>query len=234
VLALAVLLARIPRAPAGQKVLLAAALAVVVTGIAFSFSRSSYLAALAVLGIFALRRSLRGVLWAAATGACLIRALPAAVITRAETVSSGPLDVSSALRLDLWTSAIHMFQARPLTGVGYLNFAAELPAYFQNTGDYNTFAVQFSSLAFAHNTYLTALAETGLAGTVLAGALIVAGWRTAWAALRSGEWTGESAVLALVGIAVCSFFGEVLLVPAVLAAFLLVVNAAEVTKEAST
>jgi O-antigen ligase len=78
------------------------------------------------------------------------------------------------------------------------------------------------------------LAETGLVGAILVGALVVAGWRTAWAALRSGEWAGESAVLAFVGIAVCSFFGEVLLVPAVLAAFLLVVNAAGGTREMST
>jgi O-antigen ligase len=149
-------------------------------------------------------------------------------------VSSGTLDVSSALRLDLWSSAIRMFQAHPFTGVGYLNFAAELPAYFQDTGNYSTSVIQFSSLGFAHNTYLTVLAETGLVGAILVGALAVAGWRMAWVAVRSGEWAGESAMLAFVGIAVCSFFGEVLLVPAVLAAFLLVVNAAGGTREVST
>jgi O-antigen/teichoic acid export membrane protein/O-antigen ligase len=232
VLALAVLLARIPRAPGGQKILFSVALAIVATGIAFSFSRASYFGALAVLGIFALRRSVRGVLWGGLIAAGLFRVLPAAVIGRAETVSSTSLDVSSALRLDLWTSAIRMFEARPLTGVGYLNFAAELPAYFRDTGDYSASAIQFSSLDFAHNTYLTVLAETGLVGAILAGVLIVAGWRMAWAALRSRQWTGESAVLAFAGIAVCSFFGEVLLVPAVLAAFLLVLNAAGGAQEA--
>jgi O-antigen/teichoic acid export membrane protein/O-antigen ligase len=231
VLALAVLLARIPRAPGGQKILLSAALAIVVTGIAFSLSRSSYFAALAVLGIFALRRSVRGVLCAGLIAAGVIRVLPGAVIARAESVSSASLDVSSALRLDLWTSAIRMFEARPLTGVGYLNFAAELPAYFRDTGDYSTSAIQFSSLSFAHNTYLTVLAETGLVGAILVAVLVVAAWRIAWAALRAGDWTGESAVLAFAGIAVSSFFGEVLLVPAVLAAFLLVLNAAGGTRE---
>jgi O-antigen ligase len=234
VLALAVLLARIPRAPGGQKILLSAALAIVATGIAFSFSRASYFGALAVLGIFALRRSVRGVLWGGLIAAGLIRVLPAAVTARAETVSPTSLDVSSALRVDLWTSAIRMFEARPLTGVGYLNFAAELPAYFRDTGGYSASAIQFSSLEFAHNTYLAVLAETGLVGAILAAVLVVAGWRMAWAALRSRQWTGEGAVLAFVGIAVCSFFGEVLLVPAVLAAFLLVVNAAGGTQEVNT
>ena len=52
--------------------------------------------------------------------------------------------------------------------------------------------------------------------------------------MRPGVWTGENAVLALAGIAVCSLFGEVLLAPAVLAAFLLVVTAAGGTQEADT
>ena len=44
--------------------------------------------------------------------------------------------------------------------------------------------------------------------------------------VRPGGWAGESAVLAFAGIAVCSLFGEVLPVPAVLAAFLPTVTAA--------
>lgn len=94
--------------------------------------------------------------------------------------------MSSALDLDLPNSVIRMFQAHSRTGVGYLNFAARLPAYIQDTG------------------------------------------------VRPGVWTGESAVLALAGIARCSLFGEVLLVPAVLAAFPLVVTAAGGTQEVDT
>jgi O-antigen ligase len=111
-------------------------------------------------------------------------------------------------------------------GVGYLHFAAQLPAYFTPTGDYDSFLVQFSLLDFPHNTFLTVLAETGLVGTALVLALCVAGWRRGWRAMRAADWAGEGAVLAAIGVGVCSLFGEVLLVPAVFTAFLLVLLAA--------
>jgi len=118
----------------------------------------------------------------------------------------------------------------PVFGVGYLNFAGQLPAYFQSTGNYDSFLVQFSLLDFAHNTFLTILAETGIIGAVLVGALGVTGWRKAWRAMRAADWAGEGAVLAFIGIGVCSVFGEVLLVPAILIGFLLVVLAADGTR----
>ena len=124
-----------------------------------------------------------------------------------------------------------MFDAHPLFGVGYLNFANQLPAYFIDTGNYSSFPVQLSQLDFAHNIYLTVLAETGLAGAVLVSALIVVGWRRAWSAARSGDWAGEAALLAFVGVGICSAFGEVLLVPPILVAFLLAVLAARSTTE---
>ncbi len=135
--------------------------------------------------------------------------------------NSSGLDVSSALRVDLWSGALRMFDAHPAFGVGYLNFAKDLPAYYVNTGTYDTFIIQFSQLDFAHNTYLTVLAETGLAGAVLVGALIAIALRRAWSAARSGDWAGEAALLAMAGVGVCSFFGEVLLVPPILTVFLL-------------
>jgi len=70
------------------------------------------------------------------------------------------------------------------------------------------------------------LAETGIVGALLVGALVVIGWRRAWSAARAGDWAGESALLAFVGVGVCSAFGEVLLVPPILAAFVMVVLAA--------
>jgi O-antigen/teichoic acid export membrane protein/O-antigen ligase len=234
VLALAVLLARFPRTRNGlARLALAVALAAVVAGIAYSFSRASYFGALAVLALYALRRSIRGLIGAAMAACCLLPLVPAAVIARVGTMSPGSgLDVSSAVRLDLWSTALRMWSAHPVLGVGYLNFAAQLPAYFRDSGNYDSFLIRFSSLDFAHNTYLTVLAETGIVGALLVGALIVTGWRRAWSAAQSGDWAGEGAVLAFTGIAVCSVFGEVLLVPAVLAAFLLVVAATRAAAEA--
>jgi len=228
VLALAVMLAWLPRAhrPAA-KAAAAAAAAALALGIAYSFSRSGYLAALAVVAVFAARRSARGLAGAAVAVGCLVPVLPAAVSARLGSVwNSSGLDPSSALRLDLWSSALRMFEAHPLFGVGYLNFSQQLPAYYVNTGSYDSYVIQFQLLDFAHNTYLTMLAETGLAGVVLLGVLAAVGWRRAWPAARAGDWAGEAALLSFVGIGVCGFFGEVLLVSPILTAFLLVVLAA--------
>lgn len=228
VLALAVMLAWLPRArrPA-VRVAAAAAIAALALGIAYSFSRSGYLAALAVIVLFAARRSARGLVGAAVAVGCLVPVLPAAVTARLGSVwDSSGLDPSSALRLDLWSSALRMFEAHPAFGVGYLNFSNQLPAYYTNTGSYDTYVIQFSLLDFAHNTYLTMLAETGLAGVALLGILVAVGWHRAWSAARAGDWAGEAALLGFVGIGVCGFFGEVLLVSPILIAFLLVMLAA--------
>ena len=228
VLALGVLLARFAGTRhAATKLALAAAVGALAIGVAYSFSRSSYFGALALIAVFAGRRSVRGVIAAAIGVGCLMPLLPAAVTARFDTVwSSSGLDVSSALRLDLWGSALRMFAAHPAVGVGYLKFAPQLPDFFDNSGRYATSVVQFPLLEFAHNTYLSVLAETGAVGALLVGTLIVAGWRRAWSAARAGDWAGEAAVLGFAGVGVCSAFGEVLLVLPILAGFVLVVLAA--------
>jgi O-antigen/teichoic acid export membrane protein/O-antigen ligase len=229
VLALCVLLTLYSRTRKGiARFAVAAAIAVLVAGVAYSFSRSSYLGALAVLAVFAARRSVRGLLVAAVAVGCLIPVLPPAISARIGTLWAGSgLDISSVTRLDLWSSALRMFAHQPALGVGYLHFSSQLPAYFQSTSRSDPTTLSFSGFEYAHNTYLTVLSQTGLIGAVLVGTLIVAGWRRAWSTMRAGDWTGESAVLAFVGIGVCSVFGEPLFESAVLAAFMLIVLAAE-------
>jgi O-antigen ligase len=228
VLAMAMLLARLPRVRGhGARIAVLAAVALLVAGVAYSFSRASYFGAIAVIAVYAARRSVRGLAGAMLAFGALVPLLPAAVTARLGSVwSSSGLDADSAVRLDLWSSALRMFDAHPLFGVGYLRFADQLPAYFTSSGNYDSFLVQLSMVDFAHNTLLTVLAETGLAGGVLVLALGAAGWCRGWRAMRAADWAGEGAVLALVGIAVCSAFGEVLFVPAVLSVFLLVILAA--------
>jgi O-antigen/teichoic acid export membrane protein/O-antigen ligase len=232
VLALCVLLAYYPHARGGiAKLAVAAGIAILVTGVAYSFSRASYFGALAVVVVFAVRRSVRGLIGASVAACCLVPLLPATVLARMSTVwTNSNLDTSSLVRLDLWSSAIRMFIHEPVLGVGYLHFSALLPAYYHNTSTYNISAINFSSLPYAHNTLLTVLSQTGLLGAVLVGALIVMGWRQAWFAARIGNWAGESSLLAFIGIGICSAFGEPLFEPAVLAAFLLVVLASRRAK----
>jgi O-antigen ligase len=235
VLALAVLLARSGQARGyGPRAAVVVAIVLLVAGVAYSFSRASYFGAFAVIATYAVRRSVRGVAWAGAGLGALLPLLPAAVTARFSTVfSSNPTDPDSAVRLDLWSSAIRMFDAHPLLGVGYQHFAVRLPAYFTATGNYDSFLVQFSMLDYAHNTFLSLLAETGIAGAVLIIALGGIGWRRSWRAMRAADWTGEGAVLAFIGVGVCSLFGEVLFVPAVLAGFLLIVLAAGTARAGS-
>jgi O-antigen/teichoic acid export membrane protein/O-antigen ligase len=229
VMAAAVLLGRYP-AVRERLPRLATGIGVVVLalGVAYSLSRAAYLAGIAVVVLYAVRRSLRGVLALCVGVACLLPLLPAAVAARfGSMLGGGALDADSAVRLDLWSSALRMFEAHPAFGVGYLNFAGQLPAYYQATGDYEVMLLQFPFLNFAHNTYLTVLSQTGLVGTVGIGSLGVFGVRWAWRAARSGDPAGEAALLAMLGAGVCSFFGEVLLLPPLLAGLTLIVLAAK-------
>ena len=233
VIALAVSLAFSARARRGAARLAVTALILAeAAGVAYSFSRASYFGAITVIAAFALRRSFRGLAGLAMACGCLLPLLPAVVVARFTSATAvNGLDISSDVRLDLWGSALRMFDAHPVIGVGYQNFAAQLPAYFYADGNYNAALLQFRDLSYAHNTVLSILAETGLVGALLAGMLITIGWRRAWFATRSGCWAGESALLALVGIGVCSLFGEPLFDPAVLAVLMLTVLAAPGPRE---
>jgi O-antigen ligase len=86
--------------------------------------------------------------------------------------------------------------------------------------------LQFPLLEFAHNTYLTVLSQTGLLGATGIGLLTALGAHRVWSAIRAGDPAGEAALLALAGAGICSAFGEVLLVPPLLAGLLLIVLAA--------
>ncbi|MDQ0989420.1 O-antigen ligase family protein [Streptomyces sp. V3I7] len=228
VMAAAVLLRRYPavRAPL-LRLAIGAGVVVLALGVAYSLSRAAYLAGIAVIALYAARRSLRGVLALSVGVACLVPLLPAAIAARFDSIVGGAPDVNSAVRLDLWSSALRMFEAHPAFGVGYLNFANHLPAYYHATGDYEVMLLQFPLLHFAHNTYLTVLSQTGLVGAAGIGTLVVLGVRRAWRAARSGDPAGEPALLAMVGAGVCSLFGEVLLVPPLLAGLMLIILAAK-------
>ncbi|RAG85763.1 hypothetical protein DN069_09645 [Streptacidiphilus pinicola] len=232
VMATAVLLARTRTARAGLSRLACwGGVLALTVGVAYSLSRAAYLAGVVVFAIHAFRRPLRGLPAVVFGAACLAPLVPAAIAARFASVLGGDtLDADSAVRLDLWSSALRMFDAHPVFGVGYLNFAGLLPLYYRATGDYNAMFLQFPLLEFAHNTYLTVLSQTGLLGAAGVGLLIALGVRRAWSALRSREpaerTAGEAAALALAGAGVCSAFGEVLLVPPLLAGLLLIVLAA--------
>ncbi|RKN45478.1 O-antigen ligase family protein [Micromonospora endolithica] len=237
VVALAVLLARLAGGGRGPvRALTVTATAVVIASIGFSYSRSAYLGALAVLLFFALRRPVRSVVWAgcmagvAMTVGLTSALLPATITERiSDTTSGETLDLSSSVRLDLWSAALRMAVDHPVLGVGYLNFNTHLPEYFvptkTNAHDYG--GVDWGLLAHPHNQYLMVLAEVGLIGALLAGVLLAIVVRSVWRGYRAqAHWTAEAALLAIVGVGVTALTGEPLLAPAVLIPFVLLISTA--------
>ncbi|MEV1146730.1 O-antigen ligase family protein, partial [Micromonospora sp. NPDC049799] len=231
VVALAVLLARLTRpAPVALRAAAIAALPVIVVALAYSYSRSSWLGASAVLVFFALRRLVRTGLWvgvtvavAATLGVTTTTLVPATIMDRAnETTVDGGLDVSSALRFDLWSAAVEMIKDFPVFGVGYLGYNGRLPEYFVQhvtSGSYQP-GFHLHLLSHPHNFFLTVLAETGLVGALLLGVLLWLVYRRVWRNYRGRVgWAAEGALLAGTGVAVCSLTGEPLLALSVLIPF---------------
>ncbi|MEU8044021.1 O-antigen ligase family protein [Micromonospora echinofusca] len=230
VVALAVLLARVGAdGPARSRLCAAVGVAVILAGIGFSYSRSSYLGALVVLLWFVGRRRYAVPVLAVGTLAVTavvgngLRLLPETILDRIEyTTASGRLDGSSSVRLDLWASALRMAAEHPLSGVGFLGFSERLPAYFSQQMTEAGTDVHLDLLQHPHNTYLMVLAETGLIGAALVVALLVLVVRAIRHHQRvGGSWTAEAGLLALAGIGASSLFGEPLLTLPVLAPFLL-------------
>jgi O-antigen/teichoic acid export membrane protein/O-antigen ligase len=236
VVALAVLLARLAApVPSRLRGWLLAAPPVALLAIGFSYSRSSYLGAAAVLLFFAVRRLARAGLWAGgvAAGAGTLgifgfALVPGSIVDRvSHTAAPAGLDLSATVRLDLWAAAVRMFADHPVLGVGFLGFRHRLADYFlpQQTGA--AAGLRLDLLAHPHNFLLTVLVETGLVGGLLLAGLLVLVGRAVWRGYRARrDWPPEAAVLAAAGVGACSLTGEPLLALPVLVPFVLLVATA--------
>ncbi|MGY4909859.1 O-antigen ligase family protein [Micromonospora aurantiaca (nom. illeg.)] len=208
------------------------AVAALLAGIGFSYSRSSYVGALAVLLCFAARRFSARV-FAALVGLTAAgwlagnRLIPESIAARVAQTTENGLDGSSAVRVDLWLSALRMVLDHPVAGVGFMGFRERLPAYFTPSVTGRGANVGLDLLIHPHNTYLTVLAEAGFVGAVLAVALFVVLVRSIRRRLRVGrDPVAESALFALAGVGACSIFGEPLLTLPLLIPFVLVLSTA--------
>jgi putative inorganic carbon (hco3(-)) transporter len=153
----------------------------------------------------------------AAAGLLLVAALPfmpdgyterLTSLTQVGEVEAG-IDPSIRGRTAEMSAAWAMFWDRPVTGVGYGNFAAEYPSYSAGLG----IDVRDTQRE-AHNLYLETAAETGILGLLMLGATMVA----AFAALSAGrrrfrtmadlrsDGIGFAVAVALVGFLVTSVF----------------------------
>jgi O-antigen ligase/polysaccharide polymerase Wzy-like membrane protein len=123
----------------------------------FTHSRGGQLAFLAVLGIYLLRR----LGWA---GLAAAAALGAPVMLLGGREGEGA-DQSTMERIECWSSAIDMFRGSPLVGVGKTQFSEH---------HYLT----------AHNSFMLALAETGLPGLFLFSSVVYLAFKAAFTSAR--------------------------------------------------
>jgi O-antigen ligase len=172
------------------------------------------LAAVVGLGIvFAGRRrrlplSLSAIAGAVCMAGYYLSVASPAARARITTINSG------SGRVDIWTVAWRMVQARPLTGVGVGNFSDSTVNYLFQPGAIPSSRYIVDVPEVAHNVYLQVLAETGAVGLLLFMGLLVGllwcGVRAAWQFASSGDETMEiltrAVVVSIGGMLATDFF----------------------------
>ena len=143
-----------------------------VAAVVVSFSRGGFLG-MAIVLVYCVIRSPRR--WPLMVVAPVVAAAIALFATptywsEMKTISD-PGEKTAELRLDLWKIAFQMFKANPLTGVGPGNFVWNVGDY-QSAEQYAHYGRSLAASAVTHSFYFELLAELGLIGTILVGAIL--------------------------------------------------------------
>ncbi len=194
--------------------LVACAGALVLTGLLLTGSRGGMLALLAVaaIAVFAGRH------WRPWAVPVLVAGALAAVAIGTGGTLPGPMShltsTDTAGRTSLWTVAVRMVEANPLTGVGAGNFQTAAPRYVAQPGSIARTDIVLDVPRDAHNTYLQVVSEAGLPGLLalvaievltIAGAVSAAG-RFRDRGDRDMAFLAQAVALALVGAIAASMF----------------------------
>jgi O-antigen ligase len=142
-------------------------------GIVSTISRGGFLG-LGAASWFLLRDRVRNPVVVAAilgTGLMGVLAISGLAERKSGAVGQGEIDGSAQGRLDAWAAGFRMARRHPILGVGYGRFADNYLTYVQNAVDWRP--------KETHNSYVKALAETGIGGFVPFITLIVLGIRSA-------------------------------------------------------
>ena len=123
-------------------------------------------------------------------------------------------DSNTSNRTTLWTIAVRMADAHPMTGVGVGNFVTESPRYLVQPGSVTRSDLVISQRKVAHNTYLQLAAEGGAPALLLFVAILAlagaCGVRAARRFARAGEhdmaFLAQAFVIGLAGISVGAVF----------------------------
>lgn len=157
--------------------------------ILFTYSRQSYLIALAALALMAVRRGVVVAIFCTIVFAIALPHLPSGAFERVqETQQVGKygeeeVDVSTASRWEIWGGAVQMWSENPM-GVGANRFKGLIGSYSDFPGK------------DAHNYFVLTLAEAGLQGLLALLLLLFALWRLGGLLVREAR-DRESLTLAL-------------------------------------
>jgi O-antigen ligase len=118
----------------------------------FSYSRGAYAAAIGVLVFFGVIKKRSLLILALILFISWQALLPSSVVDRIKMTRSGSggLESSAAVRLDLWTHAVKLFEKNPIFGVGFGGFEFTVPE-----------KIEFKD---THSLYLKILSEQGIIG----------------------------------------------------------------------
>jgi putative inorganic carbon (hco3(-)) transporter len=142
-------------------------------GIASTISRGGFLG-LGAASWFLLRDRIKSpvvVAGVVAVGLALMLVMSGLTERKSGAVGAGEIDGSAQGRLDAWAAGMRMARRHPVLGVGFGRFADNYLRFVQNAVDWRP--------KETHNSYVKALAETGLAGFVPFVVLIVLSLRSA-------------------------------------------------------
>ncbi len=135
-----------------RRLLFLAAVAFGLHPLFFSYSRGAYAAAIGVLVFFGIIKKRSLLVLAIILFISWQTLLPSSVVDRIKMTrgSSGVLESSAAVRLNLWNHAMRLFEKNPIIGVGFGGFELTVPdkMEFKDT----------------HNLYLKTLSEQGVIG----------------------------------------------------------------------
>jgi len=167
----------------GERVALLIALPTLLVALALTFSRSGYIALVAVVVLVSYRLAkTKGYVTLGALAAMLVLIsvfLPEAFFKRVGTIvpSMQHQEETFGLRVELWKAGINMIRDHPVVGVGPANFTVAL-------GRYGGRLPVIGKRLGAHNAYVGMAAEAGIPGVLLYVLLCVAAIREATLAAR--------------------------------------------------
>lgn len=158
-------------------------LAILTTGLLYSYTRAAWLSLVGALGVYMLFRFKIKFKYVAILG-LIIGGVGFNYYTdisialsknktdssenlsqHVESISNVSTDASNLERINRWNCAIKMFNERPIFGWGGGTYAFEY-APFQHSDDLTVISTNFGNKGNAHSEYLGALAETGVIGAI--------------------------------------------------------------------